>query len=113
MDEPFRVKKAAKRRAETADAGGRTSSSQSRPRQPESTPIGRVPSSQAAGKSSQDRSKQLRDLQIQLGGLATDGDEEGGTMTGPGIEESRKTTTKPEALSDGVAAALAKLRENG
>jgi DNA excision repair protein ERCC-1 len=120
VDEPFRVKTAAKRRAAPAPvstsgvdgdeastvAGGRTRVLE------DAVPIGSLSSREIAARSSTTGPGQTaseRDIEAE---------EE--IMMAAAIEESKRTAAKetstarqPEQLSEGVAAALAKLREKG
>ena len=118
IEEPFRVKKAARRTIADVVA---TSSALIDPRL--AMKPSQVPTAVAAGATRQAPTVELGQVQAQA--TAGSGDEEEEAMIAAAIEESKKTaqlasvesvsrkTGKPEALSGGVAAALAKLREQG
>lgn len=119
IEEPFRVKKAA--RKTIADVAA-TSSALIDPRL--AMKPSQVPTAVAAEATSQ--APTVESAQAQAQAAARNGDEEEEAMIATAIEESKKTaqlasvesgsprkTGEPEALSGGVAAALAKLREQG
>ena len=136
VDEPFRLKKAGKRRAERPDEDGTTS----RPRLDDAVPLSRMPTSRTgtpsvsrgtadASQSDQSQGAQWsRNRQGRDSGLEDDED----ALLRSVMEQSKQTAQqdaarrggatgqkeplpprRAEDLSDGVAAALAKLREKG
>lgn len=119
VEAPFRVKKAARRRVERAADDGSGPASSALPRTTvldQAVPIGRVPLREMAGRSAprgSGNAEQVVGLGAQQKGptpqhRAEDADED--AMIAATIEASKKTDSQ---LSDGVAAALARLRENG
>lgn len=137
VDEPFRLKKAGKRRAERPDEN----STASRPRLDDAVPLSRVPARSTTGTPSVSRgtadasqsdpsqgAQWSRNRQDRESGLEDDED----ALLRSVVEQSKQTAQqnaarpggaagqkepvpprRTEDLSDGVAAALAKLREKG
>lgn len=119
VEEPFRVKKAARRRAESASTAGNTAHSALE----KAVPIGRVPrkdmgelpasrTSGVGGGKSVLESPAVQARRAQFHIYDPDEDDEDDAVAAASAEKISRSS-RDDQLSDGVAAALARLRDKG